>query len=464
MTVLHRFELMAEEPKKLLEFFQEHGISPEQKDIVGRELEGTQEHIELRDPPAGGILQQGFYNMFDLQVLQGITRPKKKLHVAMQTLDDLMERDEQREKDGFPRRIRIGRIVKPSKDKKNQVVVVPTTTEPKFYHDTATTEQEATGGSGEGEEGEVIGERKMEPREGEDGEGAGQGEGAEHDVISDAFDLGKILTEKFSLPNLKMKGKKRAFTKYIYDLTDRNRGFGQILDKKETLKRIIQTNILLGNVSEADDIDPEELLIGPQDKIYKILSREKDFETQAIVFFLRDYSGSMAGQPTEIIATQHLFIYSWLAYQYENKVETRFILHDTEAKEAPDFYTYYNSQIAGGTNVFPAYELVNKIVEDEQLARDYNVYVFHGTDGDDWDSIGEKSVNEIRKILTYCSRMGITIARNSWGSSGETTVEKYIQGSGVLKEKPELIKMDTLVASEASEERVIEGIKKLIDQ
>ena len=38
-----------------------------------------------------------------------------------------------------------------------------------------------------------------------------------------------------------------------------------------------------------------------------------------------------------------------------------------------------------------AYTLVNEIVQKENLARDYNIYVFHGTDGDDWDTEGKES-------------------------------------------------------------------------
>jgi uncharacterized sporulation protein YeaH/YhbH (DUF444 family) len=30
-------------------------------------------------------------------------------------------------------------------------------------------------------------------------------------------------------------------------------------------------------------------------------SREKDFESQAMVFFVRDYSGSMVGKTTELV-------------------------------------------------------------------------------------------------------------------------------------------------------------------
>lgn len=391
--------------------------------------------------------------------------PDKSHALSLKTLDELLEQDNTREKDGFPRRIRIGKLIKPSKDNKGKVVVVPTTSEPKFYHDSSTTdEEESTGGSGEGEEGEIIGEQKAEPQEGEgEGTGAGEGEGGGHDISEEAFDLGKILTEKFELPNLKNKGKKKSFTKYTYDLTDRNRGFGQILDKKATIRKIVETNILLGNINPGKEFSSENLLLSPHDHVYRILSKEKDFETQAVVFFLRDYSGSMQGGPTEVISTQHLFIYSWLMFQYKNNVQTRFILHDTKAKEVEDFYTYHRSQVAGGTSVHPAFDLVNKIVEEENLVADNNIYVFYGTDGDDWDNTGKHMIEATEKMLKYVNRLGVTVAKNSWGSSvAQTTVEKYLEVSGLLKSHADLFRIDSFPADGASEDRIIESIKKLV--
>lgn len=402
---------------------------------------------------------------FFMQAIGFPNKPKLTYHAMLQTIEDLINRDDEREKDGFPRRIRLGRIVKPNKNNQ-KVVVVPTTTEPKFYHDDSTTSDEnETGGTGDGEEGEVIGETPAHPQEGEgDGQGAGQGgDGEGHDVVADAFDLGRILTQKFQLPNLKVKGKKRSFTKYKYDLTDRNRRTGQLLDKKATLRKIIQTNILLGNLDEDGLINPEKLVLNPQDEIYRILSAEKDFETQAVVFFLRDYSGSMQGKPTESVTSQHLLIYSWLMYQYNENVQTRFILHDQTAKEVKDFYTYHNSSVAGGTNVYPAFELVNKIIEEEALYIDNNIYVFYGTDGDDWDTDGKKALEQTEKILTHANRMGITVARNNW-TTGTTTVEKYFENSGILKNKSDLIRLDGFSAADADESRLIEGIKKLVEQ
>ncbi len=398
----------------------------------------------------------------DLSSMKSVVATDRSYTAGIHTVDELLERDKQREEDGFPRKIRVGRMIKPGKGDKDKIVIVPTTVEEKLIHDRAyeAEEEGASGGTGDGEEGEVIGEQPIQDESGEGG--AGEGEGGSHEMESSAYDLGKVLTEQFELPNLKEKGKKRSLTHYSYDLTDKNRGTGQVLDKKATLKKIVETNIHLGNLPDRDNIDPTRFIISPQDMIYRILSREIDYESQALVFFLRDYSGSMLGKPTELVVSQHVLIYSWLLYQYARQVESRFILHDTDAKEVPDFYTYYNSRVAGGTKVVAGYRLVNEIVRNEGLARDYNIYIFHGTDGDDWDRDGKETLPELKEMLTYANRVGITIVENSYRSGEKSEVEKYIAASKLLEENPTLLRVDTM-KEDADEARLIEGIKKLID-
>lgn len=414
---------------------------------------------------------KSIYSYNDMEMLHNASPPNLVALTSVQSLDYLLERDKLREKDGFPRKIRVGKMVKPSQDGDDKIVIVPTTVEEKLFHDKIRLDEEGEGegdgdpssgdgGAGDGEEGDIIGEEQVRPEQGGQG-GAGQGDGGEHDVESNAYDLGRILTEQFELPNLKDKGKKKSLSKYTYDLTDKNRGFGQVLDKKATLRRILRTNIALNRVRPNEPVDTDSLLMSPNDRVYRILSKEKDYESQAVVFFVRDYSGSMGGKPTELIVNQHVLIYSWLIYQYKNQVETRFILHDTEAKEVENFQVYYNSTVAGGTQVSSAYKLVNEIVEDESLAAENNIYVFHGTDGDDWDTKGEKSIPELKKILGYASRVGITIAENGYGISGQTEVEKYIKRSGLLTEKSDLLRMD-VITKETDESRLIKGIRDLI--
>jgi len=405
----------------------------------------------------------GIYDRSDLDILQSMPPPRSTYVHNLSSIDELLERDKQREKDGFPKKIRIGRLISPGHGGKGKIVVIPTTVEEKFLHDTSVNEStgESTGGSGDGHEGEVIGEEPIHDADASGTGGAGQGEGGEHEIESSAYDLGRILTEKFELPNLKEKGKKRSLTRYTYDLTDRHEGVGQVLDKKATLRKIVETNIHLGNVPDTGDIDPTGLLVCPGDMVYRILSREKDYESQALVFFVRDYSGSMSGNPTQIVVSQHVLIYSWLMYQYERQVETRFILHDTEAKEVSDFHTYSRSTVAGGTRVESAYRLVNEIVEKENLARDYNIYVFHGTDGDDWDTDGKQTIPELRKMLNYSNRIGISIAGGASGGAVGSAVERYVRDSRVLEEYPKQIRLDAL-HGDADEGRLIQGIKNLI--
>ncbi|MBE9487496.1 MAG: DUF444 family protein [Chloroflexi bacterium] len=444
----------------------DEGRLAEHDEAIRAELVDERLHL-IEDPPSARHLPlNDLYSSNDFSLLHDMEANKGPLVSSIRSLDDLLERDRIREEDGFPRKIKVGKLVKPGRGSEDKVVVVPTTVEEKFIHDNRLLEQEEGGGGGghgDGEEGEVIGEQPVHTGGEGEGTGAGQGKGGAHEIDANAYDLGRILTEKFKLPNLKEKGKKRSLTRYTYDLTDKNRGFGQVLDKKATLRQILKTNIALENLPDLGEIDPTKFLIAPNDKIYRILSREKDYESQAMVFFIRDYSGSMAGKATELVVTQHILIYSWLLYQYGGQVETRFILHDTEATEVEDFYTYYNSRVAGGTQVAAGYRLINKIVAEESLASDYNIYIFHGTDGDDWDREGKATIPELKKMLDYASRIGITIAEHSYASPGGTEVERYLKRSGLLQQAEELLRLDSM-KEDVPEERLIEGIRKLVSE
>lgn len=450
---------------QLFERCRRAGLEPQMEQRMRAEMHGGHSHALPPAPAPRPYLlvdPRPLYAHSDMAMLQGAGQAAPAPHVRFSTIDELLERDKKREEDGFPRKVRIGRLIRPGKSQKNTIVVVPTTVEEKFIHDKIPRpgDESESGGAGQGDEGDVVGEQPVRPEEGE-GTGAGQGEGASHEIDSNAYDLGRILTDKFELPNLRDKGAKRSLTRYTYDITDKNKGFGQVLDKKATLRQVLQTNFDLGRIPNVESIDTSNLLVSPQDRIYRVLSREKDYESQALVFFVRDYSGSMAGKCTELVVSQHVLIYSWLLYQYEKRVETRFILHDTDAKEVPDFHAYYNSTVAGGTHVASAYRLVNKIVEEEHLAREYNIYLFHGTDGDDWDSSGKEALPELEKILAYASRVGVTVVQHGYAAGDTTQMQHYLENSSLLHDRSDLLRLDVM-GEDADESRLIESIKRLI--
>lgn len=384
---------------------------------------------------------------------------------SLRSLDDLLGIDDQREKDGFPKKIKIGRVLAgPGK-----IIMVPYVEEEKLIHGEFEPKSEdednkdigENAGHGDGEVGDVIGESPI-PGEGE-GEGeepkAGKDEG-EHGIEAEAYKLGKELLEKFQLPNLKDRGKKIPTDEYIYDLTDRHKGSGQLLDKKATLRSIVRTNIALGRMDK-DNIDTTKLVVGPQDKVYRVLSRERVWKSQAVVFFLRDYSGSMYGEPTKAIVTQHLMIYAWLLVQYEKLVVPRFFLHDTKAKEV-SVEDYFKLSAGGGTFIPSVYKEVTKTVEGEALARDYNIYVFQGTDGEDGDD-GKEAIPEIQKILGYVNRMGVSVLKGPYYGDRETEFEQYLKKGNIL-EKKNLFRMHVMSSAGVTDEKNIEAIKALIAQ
>lgn len=407
--------------------------------------------------------------------------------MAMEPLVDILKRDAERTKDGFSARIKFRRVlVAPGK-----VIVVPYVKEEQLIHGEFEPKNTTQGiqaydeedegmpdlgeniGHGDGEVGDVIGQVPLDgdgdgdggddDGDDDDGDGRRAGDGSgEHGFDESAYELGRRLMEELQLPNLKEKAMKVPTDEYVYDLTDRHRGAGQLLDKRETLKRIVRTNLLLGRVTK-EDLDMTKMLIAPQDLIFRVFSKERVWKSQAVVFFIRDYSGSMFGDPTRALLDQHLMIYAWLLVQYEGRVIPRFIVHDYDAREVTA-RQYFRMFSGGGTLIASAYKKVNAIVEGEGLESQYNIYVFQGTDGDDGEN-GTLAIPAIEKILSYANRMGVCLFKypSFEGQDYKTAFEEYIIKSGFLNRK-DVFRMHILPIRDITEEKNIEALKALIAQ
>ncbi len=181
----------------------------------------------------------------------------------------------------------------------------------------------------------------------------------------------------------------------------------------------------------------------------------------AVVFFGRDISGSMYGNPTKAIVSQHLMIYAWLLVQYDKLVIPRFFVHDTEAKEV-SVREYFGLSSGGGTFIPSVYREITKAVDGESLARDYNIYVFQGTDGDDFDD-GKEAIPEIEKILGYVNRMGVCVIKSAYYGDRETSFEEYVEDGGFL-EREDVFRMHIMTSDHVTEDDNIEAIKELIGQ
>ena len=62
-----------------------------------------------------------------------------------------------------------------------------------------------------------------------------------------------------------------------------------------------------------------------------------------------------------------------------------YIVHDAAAKEV-DKDTFFHLRESGGTKISSAYELCLDLINERVSPRDWNIYPFHYSDGDNWSA------------------------------------------------------------------------------
>ena len=97
---------------------------------------------------------------------------------------------------------------------------------------------------------------------------------------------------------------------------------------------------------------------------------------------MMDVSGSMGNEQKEIVRIESFWLDTWLRSQYEN-LETRYIIHDAKAKVV-DAHTFFHIRESGGTKISSAYNLARDLIQKEFSPEEWNIYLFHFSDGDNW--------------------------------------------------------------------------------
>jgi len=168
---------------------------------------------------------------------------------------------------------------------------------------------------------------------------------------------------------------------------------------------------------------------------------------------MRDASGSMAGEKTEIVRQENFWIDLWLRHNYEN-VERVYILHDYEAQEV-DEKDFYELSTGGGTRISSAYELCARILEQRYPPEEWNVYCFHFSDGENWiGDTEQRCVPLLREqLLPKCNQFGY----------GQITLGRGSPGLHLLKLKEHLGDDERLVCSViAGREDILKSIKEFL--
>lgn len=251
--------------------------------------------------------------------------------------------------------------------------------------------------------------------EGDIGDGLGQGQGkkpgqgdkagdetGEHDLNAEFSpeELAAIIKEELELPDLCDKGKGKVHAeKNKYNKIGHN-GSESLRHNKRTFKEAMKRQISSGSY---DPFDPKIIPI-KSDKRYRTSSTIEEPDVNTCVIYCIDCSGSMGKEQKHIAEAEAYWIDLLLSTQYKG-IESRFIVHDTEAKEVSreDFFKISS---AGGTRISSAYNLCAEMIEKEYPFSEWNNYVFHWSDSDNYDSKdSEKAIDIIQNRIVPNSNM-----------------------------------------------------------
>lgn len=233
-------------------------------------------------------------------------------------------------------------------------------------------------GQGQGEPGDEV-------SQGQGQEGPGQGQEAGNQEGQHALEvdltieeLAEILGEELELPSIEPKGKKvieHARDKYTGIAHE---GPNSLRNFRRSFKEALKRQIAEGTYSA------ERPIIVPirRDLRFRSWNTVQEHEANAVIVYMMDVSGSMGDEQKEIVRTESFWIDTWLRSQYKG-IESRYIIHDTIAREV-DEDTFYRTRESGGTLISSAYKLCQQLIETEYPADQWNIYLFHFSDGDNW--------------------------------------------------------------------------------
>lgn len=234
-------------------------------------------------------------------------------------------------------------------------------------------------GSGKGDPGDALG--GGEPGAGQAGESPG-----EHatEVEVSIEELATIMGEELALPRIEPKGHKNVVSKKDRYTRISTVGPESLRHFRRTYRQALQRQIGAGTYQPED---PKVIPIRP-DRRYRSWKEDRKPERNAVILYMMDVSGSMGEAQKEIVRMEAFWIDTWLSSQYDG-LETRFIIHDAQAKEV-DRETFFHTKESGGTLISSAYKLCARIIEEHFPSDEWNIYPFHFSDGDNWSAADTK--------------------------------------------------------------------------
>jgi len=262
-------------------------------------------------------------------------------------------------------------------------------------------------GMGEGGEGDPA-----------DGSGKGKGQGGDQEgkhlleVDVTLEELADILAEELRLPRIKPRGQHRITTIKDKYTGVRPIGPASLRHFKRTYREALKRQLSAGQY------DPDDPVIIPikNDLRFRTWNEVKKPQSNALIVYMMDVSGSMGDEQKELVRLEAFWIDTWLRRNYEG-IENRYIVHDVRAAEV-DKKTFFSVREDGGTRISSAFELCSTLLSQHYDPSDWNIYLFHFSDGDNSSDADNRLCVKIldEKLIPISNMFGYCQVTSAYGS------------------------------------------------
>jgi uncharacterized protein len=258
-------------------------------------------------------------------------------------------------------------------------------------------------GDGSATPGQVVGRRKGDQPG--PGDRAGDQPGVDYyETEVTLEELIEIMFEDLQLPDLE---RKRLRELPVLRATKR-KGYRQVgirvrLDKRRTVLAKVRRRIATRR-PRPDAGQQARFPFHDDDLTYRHVVSDMKEESNAVVLCIMDTSGSMDRLKKYLARSFFFFLYQFIRAKYRN-VELVFVAHHTEAREVTEEEFFHKGE-SGGTFISSGYRKALDIIAERYHPTLWNVYAFHCSDGDNWDSDNAAALRAAEELAEICNLFG----------------------------------------------------------